>query len=54
MIETNQRFQSYEMEVKAIAQSGMTFREWQQLKPSKAALEDTNVMLVIPSTPVVV
>lgn len=54
MIETNQRLESYEMEVKAIGQLGITFREWQQLKPSEPALEDTNVMLIIPSTPVVV
>ena len=54
MIETNQRFESYEIEVKAMSQLEMNFHEWQQLTPSEPATEDTSVMLIIPSTPVAV
>lgn len=54
MIETNDRFEAYEMEVKAIAQLGMTFHEWQQLHPSEPVKENQTLMLIIPSTPITV
>jgi len=54
MIETHQRFESYETEVKAISELGMTFRKWQELTPSEPALEGDGIMLIIPSMPIAV
>jgi tetratricopeptide (TPR) repeat protein len=54
MIETNDRFEAYEMEVKAIAQLGITFHEWQQLQPSEPTTTEQTVMLIIPSKPITI
>ena len=53
MIETIQRFEAYQSEVKAISKLGITFREWTLLAPvSKQQSEDRGLMYLIPSTPV--
>lgn len=51
MIETSNRFESYQTEVKAIAQSGMSFHEWRNLAPAEPHPQDTNLMYLLPSTP---
>ena len=52
MIETIQRFESYQSEVKAISKLGITFREWTLLAPvDKQQLENRDLMYLIPSTP---
>ena len=53
MIETIQRFEAYQSEVKAISKLGITFREWTLLAPvGNQQLENKNLMYLIPSTPV--
>ncbi len=53
MIETIQRFEAYQSEVKAISKLGITFREWTLLAPvGKQQAENKNLMYLIPSTPV--
>lgn len=51
MIETNQRFKAYELEVKAIQKLGISFSKWLQLQPSEPAPEGANVMYILPETP---
>ena len=53
MIETIQRFEAYQSEVKAISKLGITFREWTLLSPvDKQQTEDRALMYLIPSAPV--
>jgi len=53
MIETIQRFEAYQSEVKAISKLGITFREWTLLAPvEKQQSEDRALMYLIPSAPV--
>jgi hypothetical protein len=40
LVEDDNRLTMYESEVAAIHQSGLNFREWQQLVPSSAAQEN--------------
>lgn len=51
MIETNRRFESYQSEVKAIAQLGISFHDWLKLSPAEAKPEAAELMYIIPSTP---
>ena len=52
MIETNNRFESYQTEIQAISQLGISFHEWLQLKPStEPKLEGAELMFIIPSQP---
>lgn len=51
MIETNDRFESYQTEVKAIAQLGISFHDWLTLAPAQPQTESANVMLILPSQP---
>jgi hypothetical protein len=52
MIETNNRFESYQTEIQAISQLGISFHEWLQLKPStETKLEGAELMFIIPSQP---
>nr|WP_290223972.1 hypothetical protein [Trichocoleus desertorum] len=51
MVETNRRFESYQSEIEAIAQLGMSFHEWLQLKPSEAQPEGAELMYIMPSEP---
>lgn len=53
MIETNQRFSSYELEVKAISQLGISFREWLQLQPPESAVNNSNLMYIVPDEPMI-
>jgi hypothetical protein len=53
MIETIQRFEAYQSEVKAISKLGITFREWTLLAPvDKQQSENKNLIYLIPSAPV--
>jgi tetratricopeptide (TPR) repeat protein len=52
MIETNNRFESYQTEIQAISQLGISFHEWLQLKPStETKPESAELMFIIPSQP---
>jgi tetratricopeptide (TPR) repeat protein len=51
MIETYRRFEAYQSEVQAIAQLGMSFQEWLQLKPSETQPEGAELMYIMPSEP---
>jgi len=50
-LETNQRFEAYELEVKAVSKLGMSFHEWLQLKPSESQPVGANLMYIIPAEP---
>jgi hypothetical protein len=49
MIETHRRLESYQLELQAIAQLGISFHDWLQLTPSEPKPEEANLMYVIPS-----
>jgi tetratricopeptide (TPR) repeat protein len=51
MVETNQRFEAYQLEVQAIAQLGMSFYGWTQLTVSDSQSEGANLMYILPSEP---
>ncbi|BCL37249.1 hypothetical protein [Nostoc sp. MS1] len=52
MIETNCRFESYQTEIQAISQLGISFHEWLKLSPSSETKpEGAELMFIIPSTP---
>ncbi|MDF5709512.1 MAG: hypothetical protein PUP90_18085 [Nostoc sp. S4] len=52
MIETNRRFESYQTEVQAISQLGISFHDWLKLTPStEVKPEGTELIYIIPSKP---
>ncbi|MBD2501436.1 hypothetical protein [Anabaena azotica] len=52
MVETNHRFESYQTEIQAISQLGISFHEWLKLSPStEIKPEGAELMFIIPSTP---
>jgi tetratricopeptide (TPR) repeat protein len=51
MIETNYRFESYQTEVKAIAQLDISFHDWLRLSPVEPQPEAASLMLIVPSQP---
>jgi hypothetical protein len=51
VIETYRRFESYQSEIEAIAQLGMSFHEWLQLKPSETQPEGAELMYIMLSEP---
>lgn len=52
MIETNRRFESYQTEVQAISQLGISFHDWLKLTPStEIKLDGAKLMYIIPSKP---
>lgn len=51
MLETYNRMESYQSEVKAIAQLGISFHDWLKLAPSEAKPEAAELMYIIPSAP---
>ncbi|WP_298920462.1 hypothetical protein [uncultured Nostoc sp.] len=52
MIETDRRFESYQTEVQAISQLGISFHDWLKLTPSTEIKPDgTELMYIIPSKP---
>jgi hypothetical protein len=53
MIETYQRFSSYELEVKAISQLDISFREWLELQPPESAVNNSNLMYIVPDEPMI-
>jgi hypothetical protein len=52
MIETHRRLESYQWELQAIAQLGISFHEWLQLTPSEPKPDDAKLVYVIPSEPI--
>ncbi|MDB9494774.1 hypothetical protein PN441_12520 [Spirulina major CS-329] len=52
MVETGRRFNAYELEIKAISQLGISFSEWQQLKPSERNSKKMNLMFIVPKEPI--
>lgn len=51
-IETNNRFEAYYLEAKAIAKLGISFQEWLELQPAESKAEGANVMCIIPPEPI--
>jgi hypothetical protein len=49
MIETHRRLESYQSELQAIAQLGISFHDWLQLTPSEPKPDEAKLMYVIPS-----
>jgi hypothetical protein len=52
MIEAMQRFESYQLEVKAISHLGLTFQEWQQMSVSTEEQLTGNLIYCIPPKPI--
>jgi len=53
MIETNNRFESYQTEIRAISKLGISFEDWMKLAPAdEVPPEGTNLMFIIPAAPV--
>ena len=54
-IETNNRFESYQTEIRAISKLGISFEDWMKLAPaSEVPPEGTNLMFIIPVEPLAV
>ncbi|MEA5568836.1 hypothetical protein [Anabaena sp. UHCC 0399] len=51
IIETNHRFESYQTEIQAISQLGISFHEWLKLTPIENQANGAELMYIIPSTP---
>jgi hypothetical protein len=51
MVETNRRFESYQAEVAAIKQLGISFHDWLQLASTKKNLDGAELIYIIPSKP---
>lgn len=52
MIETNQRFESYELEIKAIDKLGISFSEWLNFAEYDPMCAESNVLCIIPKEPI--
>ena len=52
MMETNQRFESYEYEIKLLAKTKVPFSKWLSLKPADAAPEGANLAFILPPQPI--
>ncbi len=52
MVETNRRFESYQAEVHAIAQLGLSFHDWLQLAPAEKKPDGAELMYIIPPKPI--
>ncbi|AUT04064.1 hypothetical protein CLI64_28840 [Nostoc sp. CENA543] len=50
IIETNRRFESYQTEIQAISQLGISFHEWLKLTPTENQPNGAELMYIIPST----
>lgn len=51
IIETNYRFEAYEIEVKALSKLGISFHEWLKLQPEENKYKNNNLMYIIPDEP---
>ncbi|MDB9373668.1 hypothetical protein [Nodularia sphaerocarpa] len=52
MIETNRRFESYQTEIQAVSQLGISFHDWLKLTPAtEIKPEGAELMYIIPSEP---
>lgn len=54
MVETNRRFEAYQLEIKTLTDLGITFSEWMNLTPSEEKPERANFMFILPSEPLAV
>ncbi|WP_346293541.1 hypothetical protein [Sphaerothrix gracilis] len=54
LIETHRRFAAYQMELKAIAQLGLSFQEWQAIAPTEPQPQEATVMYLIPAEPIAI
>ena len=55
IIETNNRFEGYQTEIRAISKLGMSFEDWTKLAPAnEVPHEGTNLMFIIPAKPITV
>jgi len=52
MVETSRRFDSYELEVKAIDKLGMSFSEWLNFANYDPKYAESNVLFIIPKEPI--
>jgi len=53
MIETNDRFEGYQTEIKTISELGISFNDWMKLAPAdEVPSEGANLMFIIPVEPV--
>lgn len=52
MMETNQRFDSYEYEIKLLAKTKVPFSKWLSLKPAETAPEGSNLIFIAPPQPI--
>lgn len=53
VIETNQRFSSYEYEIKLLKSTQVPFSKWVQLKPPGPAIEGASLVCITPPRPLV-
>jgi hypothetical protein len=51
IIETNYRFEAYEIEVKALSKLDISFHEWLKLQPEENKSKNNNLMYIIPDEP---
>ncbi len=51
MIETNQRFASYEHEIKLLSRTKVPFSRWETMRPSQALPEDASIICITPPQP---
>jgi tetratricopeptide (TPR) repeat protein len=51
IIETNYRFEAYEIEVKALSKLSISFHEWLKLQPEENKSKNNNLMYIIPDEP---
>jgi hypothetical protein len=51
LIETDRRFEAYEIEVKALSKFDISFHEWIKLQPDENQSQNNNVMYIIPDEP---
>ncbi|AFY50727.1 hypothetical protein Nos7524_5002 [Nostoc sp. PCC 7524] len=51
MVETHRRFESYQTEIQAISQLGISFHEWLKLTPTENQPEGSELMYIMPKTP---
>lgn len=54
VVETNNRFEAYKAEIKAISQLGISFQEWMQLKPMNKQLDGEDLIFIMPAKPIAV
>jgi hypothetical protein len=51
LIETDRRFEGYEIEVKALSKLGINFYEWLNLQPEESISQNTGIIYIVPDEP---